>query len=215
MKYVLFVCTHNAGRSQMAQAFFERHAPDDVRAESAGQEPADAIWPEVVEAMREVGIDLSGRRPKKLDLEMQLHADWAVTLACGGTCPYVTGMVEDWDVADPAGRPLEEVRQIRDELERRVRDLVENRLDAIRSDRSAHDRRLAQLLPRLVEQFEGTRSPEDIRACADAVLARFDDAPVRSFLLTLADRATRECLGAESCYELAAPEPEVAGPASA
>jgi len=75
MKYVLFVCTHNAGRSQIAQAFFERYAPDDVRAESAGQEPADAIWPNVVEAMREVGIDLSGKRPKKIDLEMQLHAD--------------------------------------------------------------------------------------------------------------------------------------------
>lgn len=204
MKYVLFVCTHNAGRSQMAQAFFERYAPADVRAESAGQQPADAIWPEVVEAMGEVGIDLSGRRPKKIDLEMQLHADWAITLACGGDCPYVPGLVEDWDVADPAGRPLEEVRQIRDELERRVRDLVDNRLDAIRTDRSAHNRRLAQLLPGLVEEFEGRRPAEQIRACTDAVLNRYDDVPVRSFLLTLAERATRECLEADRCYELAA-----------
>ncbi|HXH98390.1 MAG TPA: arsenate reductase ArsC [Gaiellaceae bacterium] len=203
MKYVLFVCTHNAGRSQMAQAFFERYAPADVRAESAGQEPADAIWPEVVEAMREVGIDLAGRRPKKLDLEMQLHADWAVTLACGGTCPYVPGVVEEWDVPDPAGRPLEEVRAIRDDLERRVRDLVENRLDAIRADRSAHARRLGQLLPSLVAEFDGVRAPDEIRACADAVLTRYDEVPVRSFLLTLADRATRECLRAEGCYELA------------
>lgn len=202
MKYVLFVCTHNAGRSQMAQAFFEKHAPEDVRAESAGQEPADAIWPEVVEAMHEVGLDISERRPKKLDLEMQLHADWAVTLACGGTCPYVPGLVEDWEVPDPAGRPLDEVRAIRDEIERRVIDLVENRLDAIRADRSAHNRRLAQLLPSLVEEFDGRRSPEAIRACADAVLTRYDDAPVRSFLLTLADRATRECLQADRCYEL-------------
>ena len=77
MKYVLFVCTHNAGRSQIAQAFFERYAPADIRAESAGEEPAAAIWPNVVEAMRELGIDISHRRPKKLDLEMQLHADWA------------------------------------------------------------------------------------------------------------------------------------------
>ena len=202
MKYVLFVCTHNAGRSQMAQAFFERHAPDDVRAESAGQEPADAVWPEVVEVMREVGIDLSGRRPKKIDLEMQLHADWAITLACGGSCPYVPGIVEDWVVADPRGLLLEEVREIRDELEQRVLDLIENRLDAIRGDRSAHNRRLGQLLPALVEEFEAARSPEQIRACADAVLARYDDAPVRSFLLTLADRATRECLRSDRCYEL-------------
>lgn len=202
MKYVLFVCTHNAGRSQMAQAFFERHAPEDVRAESAGQEPADAVWPEVVEVMREVGIDLSGRRPKKIDLEMQLHADWAITLACGGSCPYVPGIVEEWVVADPRGLPLEEVREIRDELEQRVLDLIENRLDAIRGDRSAHNRRLGQLLPALVEEFEAARSPEQIRACADAVLARYDDAPVRSFLLTLANRATRECLRSDRCYEL-------------
>jgi arsenate reductase (thioredoxin) len=212
MKYVLFVCTHNAGRSQMAQAFFERYAPADVHAESAGQEPADAIWPEVVEAMREVGIDLSGRRPKKLDLEMQLHADWAVTLACGGTCPYVPGVVEEWDVPDPAGQSLDEVRVIRDDLERRVRDLVDNRLDAIRSDRSAHARRLGQLLPSLVAEFGDSREPEEIRACADAVLTRYDEVPVRSFLLTLADRATRECLRSEQCYELATPTPEAARP---
>lgn len=202
MKYVLFVCTHNAGRSQIAQAFFEQYAPDDVRAESAGQEPADAVWPEVVAVMREVGIDLSAKKPKKIDLEMQLHADWAITLACGGTCPYVPGIVEDWDIPDPAGRPLAEVRAIRDELERRVRDLIDNRLDAIRSDRSAHNRRLAQLLPGLVEEFEGQREPDQIRACADAVLTRYDEAPVRSFMLTLADRATRECLQAEECFEL-------------
>jgi arsenate reductase (thioredoxin) len=70
MRYVLFVCTHNAGRSQMAQAFFESYAPPDLRAESAGHAPADAIWPNVVEAMREVGIDISGRKPKKIDREM-------------------------------------------------------------------------------------------------------------------------------------------------
>ena len=134
MKYVLFVCTHNAGRSQMAQAFFERHAPPDIRAESAGQEPADEVWPEVVEAMREIGIDLSDRRPKKLTVEMQLHADWAITLACGAQCPYVPSTVEDWDIPDPAGKPLEEVRAIRDAVEGRVMDLIDTRLDAIRAD---------------------------------------------------------------------------------
>ena len=111
MRYVLFVCTHNAGRSQMAQAFFEHHAPPDLRAESAGQAPADAIWPNVVEAMREVGIDISGRKPKKIDLEMQLHADKAITLNCQESCPYVIGGVEDWEVDDPAGQPLEMVQR--------------------------------------------------------------------------------------------------------
>lgn len=96
MKYVLFVCTHNAGRSQMAEAFFERHAPADIRAEFAGQAPATRVWPEVSEAMAEVGIDLSARRPKKLTIEMQLHADWAITLASGAQCPFVPTTVEDW-----------------------------------------------------------------------------------------------------------------------
>src|ERR1700690_2086342 len=125
MKYVLFVCTHNAGRSQMAQALFERYAPDDVRAESAGQEPADTVWPNVVEAMAEIGIDLAGRRPKKLHLEMQLHTHWAITLGCGGACPFVRTMVEDWQILDPAGLTLDETRPIRDLLERKVRELAE------------------------------------------------------------------------------------------
>lgn len=199
VKYVLFVCTHNAGRSQMAQAFFERYAPDDVRAESAGQEPATAPWPEVVEAMSEVGIDISKRRPKKLDLEMQLHADWAVTLACGGTCPYVPGVVEEWDVDDPHGKPMDEVRAIRDEIERRVVDLVENKLDAIRNDSTSHQLRLQRLLPQLVDEFEGVREPEQIRACADKVLENYSEAPVRSFVLTLAYREARDCLREEEC----------------
>jgi arsenate reductase len=199
VKYVLFVCTHNAGRSQMAQAFFERYAPDDVRAESAGQEPAAAPWPEVVEAMSEVGIDISKRRPKKLDLEMQLHADWAVTLACSGTCPYVPGVVEEWDVDDPHGKPMDEVRAIRDEIERRVVELVENKLDAIRHDSTSHQLRLQRLLPQLVDEFEGVREPEQIRACADKVLENYGEAPVRSFVLTLAYREARDCLREEEC----------------
>src|SRR5438067_10644955 len=105
MKYVLCVCTHTAGRSQIAQAFFERYAPDDLRAESAGQEPAAAIWPNVVEAMREVGIDIADRTPKKIDLEMQLHADKAITLNGQGSCPYVIGGVEGWKVEHPVGQP--------------------------------------------------------------------------------------------------------------
>ena len=149
MKHVLFVCNHNAGRSQMAQAFFERLAPEDVRAESAGSTPARQVWPEVVEAMREVGIDLAGRRPRKLLREMQLHADWAVTMGCDDACPYVPTTVEAWDIPDPAGRPLEEVRAIRDSVESQVRELIETKLDAIRSDRTAHELRLMQMLPEL------------------------------------------------------------------
>lgn len=199
MKIVLFVCTHNAGRSQMARAFFERLAPPDVRAESAGQEPADAVWPEVVEVMREAGFDLSAERPKKLDLEQQLHADWAVTLGCGGTCPYVPATVEDWDVPDPHGRPLDEVRAIRDEIERRVRELVTERIDLVRADRSAHRARLERLLKPLAEEFGGEARPEVIRACADRYLAEYGEAPVRSFAFTLAYREARECLRDGRC----------------
>ena len=203
MKYVLFVCTHNAGRSQMAQSLFERHAPADVRAESAGQEPADRVWPEVVEAMAEIGVDLSGRRPTKLTVEMQLHADWAITLACGAQCPYVPTTVEDWDIPDPAGRPIEEVRAIRDAVEVRVKDLIDQRLDAIRADRTAHQIRLERLLPDLAREFEGVRSDGEIRACADAILAEYQEAPVRSFVMTIAHRRSRECLAAEICDALA------------
>lgn len=170
MRYVLFVCTHNAGRSQIAQAFFERHAPDDLRAESAGQPPADQVWPNVVEAMREVGIDISDRKPKKIDLEMQLHADKEITLNCQDTCPDVIGGVEDWDVEDPAGKPLEVVRGIRDDIEQRVLDLF-GRAAEIRADMSGHARRLHQLLPSLVEEFGETKPAEESRACADAILA--------------------------------------------
>jgi arsenate reductase (thioredoxin) len=203
MRYVLFVCTHNAGRSQIAQAFFERYAPSDLRAESAGQEPAEAIWPNVVEAMHEVGIDISDRKPKKIEVEMQLHADKAITLNCQGSCPYVLGGIEDWEVEDPAGKPLEKVRQIRDEIERRVRELVDERADEIRTDRTGHDRRLAQLLPSLADEFAETKTGDEIRACADAILSDYDDAPVRSFVLTLAERRIRDCLREAECAALA------------
>ncbi len=202
MKYVLFVCNHNAGRSQVAPAFFERLAPDDVRAESAGSSPARQVWPEVIEVMRDVGIDLSGRKPRKLLREMQLHADWAVTMGCDDACPYVPTTVEAWDIPDPAGRPLDEVRPIRDTIEPRVRELVQSKLDAIRTDHTAHQLRLSQMLPELAEEFESRHSAEDIHACADAILARYNDVPVRSYVATLATLATRECLRKETCNAL-------------
>jgi arsenate reductase len=198
VKHVLFVCTHNAGRSQIAEAFFNLLAPDDVRAESAGQQPRDRVWPEVVQVMREVGVDLERKRPKKLLPELQLHADWAITLACGATCPFVPTVVEDWDVPDPAGRGIDDVRIIRDQVELRVRDLLDHRLAAIRADRTAHQQRLARLLPGLIERFP-EKPEEEVRSCADAVLAEFMQAPVRSFVMTLAERKARECLAAGAC----------------
>jgi arsenate reductase (thioredoxin) len=203
MRYVLFVCNHNAGRSQMAQALFERHAPRDVRAESAGSKPAKQLWPNVVEAMRELDVDLSGRRPQKLTVEMQLHADWAVTMGCGDACPYVPTRVDDWDIPDPADQPIEVVRDIRDEIEDRVTTLIAERLDDIRSDRTAHQLRLTRLLPDLVQEFDGRRTPEEIRACADAILDDYDDAPVRSFVTSLVNKRARECLAKETCDVLA------------
>jgi arsenate reductase len=178
----------------MAQAFFELHGPPDVRAESAGSRPAAEIHPQVVQAMREVGVDLSRRRPRKLTVEMQLHADWAVTLACGDECPYVPTTVEDWDVPDPQGRTLQEVRLIRDQLELRIQDLLAGRLDAIRTDRTAHQARLVRLIPPLVEEFGAVVPERDIRATADAVLAGYSDAPVRSFIMSIAHRRARERL---------------------
>ena len=205
MKYVLFVCTQNAGRSQMAQALFEKHGPPDIRAESAGAEPADRVHPVVVEAMREIGVDLSSRRPKKLTLEMQLHADWAITLACGAKCPYVPSIVEDWDVADPADRPIDEVRLIRDEIELRVKDLLENRIEQIREDRRQHMMRLARLVPGLVEEFGGELTDDEIRQIADEILEIYDEVPIRSFVMTLANRKARELLKQRASAAVAGP----------
>jgi arsenate reductase (thioredoxin) len=203
VKYVLFVCNHNAGRSQMAQALFERHAPADVRAESAGSTPARQLWPNVVQAMQEVDIDLSRRRPKKLTVEMQLHADCAVTMGCGDACPYVPTRVEDWDVRDPADEPIEVVREIRDEIEDHLLELIEERLPDIRSDRTSHQLRLVRLLPDLAREFGDRRTDQEIRACADAILADYQEAPVRSFVMTIAHKRTRRCLAADTCDPLA------------
>jgi arsenate reductase len=115
---VLFVCIGNAGRSQMAQAFYEARGGS---ARSAGSAPSHAVHPEVVEAMREKGIDLSGRTPHKLDDDDMQWADTVVTMGCGDACPVIPGKrYVDWELPDPMGRPLDEVRALRDEIERRV-----------------------------------------------------------------------------------------------
>ena len=125
MARVLFVCLHNAGRSQMSSALFEREAGDRHEADSAGTTPAERVHPEVVEAMGELGIDLSDRTPRPLTQELAERADVVVTMGCGDECPYIPGKrYLDWDLPDPKGRPLEEVRRIRDEIGRKVRGLV-------------------------------------------------------------------------------------------
>jgi len=122
---VLFVCLHNAGRSQMSQALFERAADGRHSARSAGTRPADAVHPEVIEAMRELELDLSGRRPHKLSDEDAEWADVVVTMGCGDECPYIPGRrYLDWDLPDPTGRPIEEVRATRDDIDGRVRALI-------------------------------------------------------------------------------------------
>jgi len=122
---VLFVCLHNAGRSQISTALFTRAAGGRHQADSAGTRPGGAVHPEVIEAMREIGLDVSDRVPKKLTREQAERADVVVTMGCGDECPYIPGTrYIGWDLEDPKGRPLEEVRAIRDEIERRVGELV-------------------------------------------------------------------------------------------
>jgi arsenate reductase len=124
---VLFVCVRNAGRSQMAAALLERIAGDEVRVLSAGTQPADDVHPNVVTAMREVDIDLSEARPRRLADATVRKADVVVTMGCGDECPFYPGRrYEDWELPDPAGKPVEEVRGIRDEIERRVRELLDS-----------------------------------------------------------------------------------------
>lgn len=124
MVRVLFVCLQNAGRSQMSQTLFERVVQGRHESRSAGTRPAERVHPVVVEAMREVGIDVSQRRPQKLTDELAQWADLVVTMGCGDECPYVPGTrYIDWDLPDPADQPLDDVRKTRDEIGRRVREL--------------------------------------------------------------------------------------------
>jgi protein-tyrosine-phosphatase len=130
MAHALFVCLHNAGRSQMSQALFERAADGRHTAASAGTQPGERVHPQVVEAMRELGIDLSGRVPRALTRELAEEADVVVTMGCGDECPYIPGRrYVDWDLRDPAGLQLEEVRAICDDIARRTAELV-SQLDA-------------------------------------------------------------------------------------
>jgi arsenate reductase len=122
---VVFVCVHNAGRSQMAAGFLRHLAGDAVVVASAGSEPADSLNPTVVAAMAEVGIDLGGNRPQRLARDLLEGADAVITMGCGDTCPVIPGRrYLDWEVNDPAGKGLPEVRRIRDDIEARVVALI-------------------------------------------------------------------------------------------
>jgi len=125
MANALFVCLHNAGRSQMSQALFERAAADRHGARSAGTTPGDRVHPEVAEAMRELGIEIGDRQPRRLTTEDAEWADVVVTMGCGDKCPYIPGRrYLDWELPDPKGQPLDAVRATRDEIVARVEELV-------------------------------------------------------------------------------------------
>jgi arsenate reductase len=125
MAHVLFVCLHNAGRSQMSQALFERAAAGRHTASSAGTQPADRVHPQVVDAMRDVGIDLTGQTPRRITEEVARAADVVVTMGCGDECPFIPGKrYVDWRLPDPSAMGVKEVRMLRAEIERRVEDLV-------------------------------------------------------------------------------------------
>jgi arsenate reductase len=128
---VLFVCVHNAGRSQMAAGWLRHLAGDAVEVRSAGSEPADQINPAAVEAMREVGIDITGQSPKRLEYETARDSDVIITMGCGDACPVFPGKrYEDWELEDPAGKGVEAVRPIRDEIKGRVETLLGELLPA-------------------------------------------------------------------------------------
>jgi arsenate reductase len=123
---VLFACVHNAGRSQMAAALFNLEAdPGKAQAISAGTQPGPHVHPEVLEAMRELGVDLTEVRPRQLSDELARQAQVLITMGCGDACPVVPGAVrDDWPLEDPKGKPVERVREIREEIRARVRDLI-------------------------------------------------------------------------------------------
>jgi arsenate reductase (thioredoxin) len=127
MLKVIFACVHNAGRSQMAAAFFNQLADQQkALAVSAGTEPGERVHPEVQVVMQEVGIDLSNARPKKLTEKLAQDAQLLITMGCGDKCPYVPGLRhDDWPLQDPKGLPVEEVRRVRDQVRGRVQELLE------------------------------------------------------------------------------------------
>lgn len=138
MRTFLFACVHNAGRSQMSAAFFNRYAdPLQATAVSAGTQPGGHVHPVVVEVMREVGIDLSAARPQKLTADLASGAEMLITMGCGDECPYIPGLErEDWPLPDPKGEDLQAVCRIRDDIEDRVRRLIRGKGIGLRASAS-------------------------------------------------------------------------------
>lgn len=126
MRTFIFACVHNAGRSQMSAALFNQYADSSkARAISAGTQPAEHVHPVVLDAMREIGIDLSSAKPQKLSAELAQGADMLITMGCGDECPYVPGLrLDDWPLPDPKGQGIETVRQTREEIKKRVLELL-------------------------------------------------------------------------------------------
>ncbi len=205
---VLFVCVHNAGRSQMAAALLDRHAHGRVIVRSAGTAPADTINPAVVDVMREVGIDLAaaGAVPKSLTDAAVRASDVVVTMGCGDTCPYYPGIrYVDWALDDPAGRTPAEIRPIRDEIERRVLDLLDELIDERRSRMTTdlNSLSLAQLnlvktsTGRLKDEFAGIFAAETIeRFIADSLDQLLGTAKITTWVPILVERFTRDRLKA-------------------
>jgi L-amino acid N-acyltransferase YncA/protein-tyrosine-phosphatase len=193
---VLFVCVHNAGRSQMAAALLDHHAAGRVRVRSAGSAPADEVNPAVVQVMAEVGLDLSQEFPKPLTGEAVEGADVVITMGCGDVCPVFPGKrYLDWRLPDPAGRPVEQVRPIRDEIDRRVRDLLDEILPqtpegiAVRPMRSAD---AEQVLAIYQAGLDGGNAGFETGAPTWEV---FDESRLRSHRHVAVDTATGQVLG--------------------
>lgn len=198
MRNVVFGCVHNAGRSQMAASLFNRSAPPGWRAVSAGTtRPADHVHPRVVDVMAEIGVDLSTAQPRLLTPEMAEEAELLVTMGCGEECPNVPVPRQDWPVADPAGRPLDEVRTIRDELRDRVTALVVELHDM--PDTDLDDDEQAAVHPaidQLHTRFLRLLGRERVERVVEEEVRRFRSASVRTFMDILVCRHARERLRA-------------------
>jgi len=198
MGTVVFACVHNAGRSQMAAAWFNQLAPPGLRAVSAGTRPADQVHPEVVQAMAEAGIDLARVRPKSLTDELAAEAALLVTMGCGEDCPTVAVPRQEWPVADPAGRPLDQVRAIRDELRERVVALLAELDDpAADQDLGAGERAVVhRVLRALQARFGPLLGAGRVERVVREEVRRLRGGQARVFLDVLVERHARERLRA-------------------
>ena len=202
---VLFLCVHNAGRSQMASGWMRHLAGDRIEVMSGGSEPASQVNPAAVQAMKEVGIDITGQRPKLWTDQTVGAADVVVTMGCGDTCPVLPGKrYLDWELDDPAGMPVEGVRPVRDEIERRVRGLLRRARRRTPPPDGSGQRRRASALQGVAQDLEPVRPGAEPRPLA-ALLA-LEQPGVRQDRKVVADRrlAATDRLGEVTRADLAA-----------